>query len=91
MLAPHHIPVDVGRPRDPWMVRWVALMAYHSEGGEIVRFPLTYFRWLECQIFVIEDFPYVGMDIRDDWDMPLPPGAQWDESGKKYLLTCSNF
>ena len=36
MLAPQHIPVDVGRPREPQMVLWVALMARHSEGGEIV-------------------------------------------------------
>ena len=66
------------------MVRWVALMALHSEGGEILRFPSTYFRWLERQIFVIEDFPYAGMDFRGDREMPLPPGTQWDE-------TCSNF
>ena len=35
MLAPQHIHVDAGRPREPRMVRWVALMARHSEGGEI--------------------------------------------------------
>ena len=73
------------------MVRWVALMACHSEGGEIVRFPSTYFHWLEHQIFIIEDFPYAGMVFCGDREIPLPPGAQWDESGKKSLLTCSNF
>ena len=40
MLAPQSIPVDAGRPREPRMVRWVALMARHGiEGAEIVRFP----------------------------------------------------
>ena len=67
------------------MVHWVALMARHSEGGEIVHFPLTYFHWLECQLFVIEDFPYAGMDFHGNRDMPLPPRAQWDESGKKKI------
>ena len=43
MLAPQHSPIDVVRPQEPRMVRWVALMARHSEGGDIVRFPLTYF------------------------------------------------
>ena len=67
MLALQNILVDVGRPREPRMVRWVALMARHAtEGIEIVRFPHSYFRWLERQIFFIEDFPYVGIDFRSD-------------------------
>ena len=84
MLAPQNIPVDVGRPREPRMVRWVALMARHAaEGVEVVRFPSTYFRWLERQIFVIEDFPYAGIDFCNDREMTLPAGEQWDDSGKK--------
>lgn len=83
LLAPQHVAADHGRVQEPRMVRWVALMACHSEGGEIVRFPLAYFRWLENQILVIEDFPYAGMDYRGDRDMSLPPGAQWDESSKE--------
>ena len=83
MLAPQSIPVDVGRPREPRMVRWVALMAHHSiEGAEIVRFPPSYFCWLDRQIFVIEDFTYAGIDFRGDREMTLPAGEQWDESGK---------
>ena len=67
MLAPQSIPVDVGHLREPRMVRSVALMARHGiEGAEIVRFPSSYFRWLDRQIFVIEDFPYVGIDFRGD-------------------------
>ena len=84
MLAPHSIHVDVGRPREHRMVRWVALMARHGiEGVEIVRFPPSYFRWLDCQLFVIEDFPYVGIDFCGDQEMALPEGEQWDDSGKK--------
>ena len=85
MLASQHIPVDVGRPREHRMVRWVALMARHAKGIEVVRFPSSYFRWMECQIFVIEDFPYAGIDFRDDREMALPVGEQWDESSKNHF------
>ena len=37
---------------------------------------------LENQVFSIQDFPYAGIDFRGDPDMALPPGEQWDESGK---------
>ena len=84
MLAPQSIPVDADRLREPRMVRWSALMAHHGiEGAEIVRFYSSYFRWLDCQIFVIEDFPYAGIDFRGDREMTLPAGEQWDDSGKK--------
>jgi len=83
MLAPQHIPVDAGLPREPRIVRWVALMACHpKEGTKVVRFSPEYFRWLNNKIFVIQDFPYVGMDYRGDLDMILPPGEQWDDSSK---------
>ena len=62
---------------------WVAVMARHpEEGSEVVRFPPEYFHWLENKVFVIQDFPYAGMDYPGDPDMALPPGEQWDDSGK---------
>ena len=60
-------------------------MAHHREGVEIVRFPPGYFCWLQNQLFVIEDFPYARMDFCGDRDMSLPPGAQWDDSGKNHF------
>ena len=30
---------------------------------------------------VIEDFPYAGMDFRNDVSLALPEGAQWDALG----------
>ena len=83
MLAPQSIVVDAGRLQEPRMVRWSALIARHAiEGTEIVRFPPSYFRWLYRQIFVIEDFPYAGIDFRGDREMVLLVGEQWDDSGK---------
>ena len=58
-------------------------MARHGiDGDEIVLFPPSYFRWRDRQLFVIEDFPYTGIDFRSDREMTLPAGEQWDESGK---------
>ena len=83
MLVPQHLFVEAGLPRDPRIMRWVAVMARHpKEGTEVVQFPPEYFRWLGNQIFVIQDFPYARMDYHGDPDMGLPPGEQWDDTGK---------
>ena len=88
MLALQHIPIDSGLPREPRIVRWVALMARHPEEGiEVVQFPPKYFRWLNNQLFMIQDFPYAEMDYRGDLDMILPPGEQWDDSSKNIFNT----
>ena len=64
-------------------MRWVAVMASHpDERTEVARFKPEYFQWLENQVFSIQDLPYAGIDFRGDPDMVLPPGEQWDESGK---------
>ena len=86
MFVPQQLSVGVGLPREPKLMRWVTIMACHpEEGSEVVRFPPEYFHWLENQLFVIQDFPYAGMDYRGDPDMTLPPGEQWDDSGKIIL------
>lgn len=83
MLALQHLLVDAGLARKPRIICWVALMARHpEEGSEVVQFPPEYFRWLKNQLFVIQDFPYAGMDYHADPDMILPRGEQWDDSGK---------
>ena len=83
MLVPQQLSIGVGLPREPMLVRWVTVMAHHlEEGSEVVQFPPEYFRWLENQLFMIQDFPYAGMDYHGDPNMTLPPGEQWDDSGK---------
>ena len=83
MLVPQHLFIEDGLPREPKLMRWVTVMARHpEEGSEVVRFPPDYFHWLENQVFEIQDFPYAGMDYHGDLDMALPPGEQWDDSGK---------
>ena len=85
LLAPRIIAVDHGRVKEPRMVQWITLMACHSEGVEVVRFTPSYFHWLENQIIMIEYFPYAGIDFRSDREVSLPPGTQWDDSGKNHF------
>ena len=76
------------RARDPRMVRWVDIMACIGGGGAKLRFEATFFHWLSDQILIIEDYAYVGIEFRGDPDLPLPPGDQWGENGKKKYLIC---
>ena len=32
---------------------------------------------------MVEDYAYAGTDFRGDPDLPLPPGGQWGDMGKK--------
>lgn len=50
----------------------------------MVRYTLAFFRWLDHHIFMIEDYPYVGMGYTEDLDIPLPTGIQWGDIGKKF-------
>ena len=51
-------------------------------GRDVFAYNDGFFAWWEMQVPVIQDFPYVGMDFRNDEDLALPEGAQWDASGK---------
>ena len=71
------------RVRDPHMLRWVRIMAKLGAGRGKVTFGSPFFRWLSDQILMVEDYAYVGTDFRGDPDLPLPPGKQWGDMGKK--------
>ena len=48
MLIPQHLNVGAGLPREPKLMRWVAVMARHpDERIEVARFKPEYFQWLE--------------------------------------------
>ena len=32
---------------------------------------------------MVKDYAYVGIDFTGDPDLPLPPGGQWGDIGKK--------
>ena len=65
------------------MLRWVELMACTRGGRVKVNYDVGFFYWLDDQILRIEDYAYAGTDFRGALDMPLPPGVQWGDIGKK--------
>ena len=48
-----------------------------------VKFGAPFFQWLNDQILMIEYYAYAGTDFKGDLDLPLPPGGQWGDMGKK--------
>ena len=71
------------RERDPRMLRWVEIMARTGVDRGKVKFGAPFFRWMNDQILMIEDYAYAGTDFRGDPNLPLPPSAQWGDIGKK--------
>ena len=35
------------------------------------------------QLLMVEDYAYAGIEFSEDLDLPLPPGGQWGDIGKK--------
>ena len=49
-------------PRDPRMLRWCWLMARHI-AGSIVKYDDIFFDWIQNQMFMVDDYAYVGLDF----------------------------
>ena len=58
-------------------------MARTGAGRGRVKFSDPLFRWLQDQILMVEYYAYAGTDFTEDPDLPLPPGEQWGDIGKK--------
>ena len=65
------------------MLRWVQFMACIGAGRGRVKFGDPFFRWLQDQMLMVEDYAYAGTDFIGDPNLPLPPGGQWGDIGKK--------
>ena len=65
------------------MLRWVQIMARTRAGRGRVKFNDAFFRWLQDQMLMVKDYAYMGTYFIDDPDLPLPPGGQWGDIGKK--------
>jgi len=59
--------------------------------GQHMHYPPQFFAWLECQLLVVDDYAYVGMDFMWDLDLPLPPGEQWTDAGKNLVFYFFKF
>ena len=58
-------------------------MARTGVGSVRVKFGDTFFRWLQDQMLMVEDYAYAGTYFTGDPDLPLPLGGQWGDIGKK--------
>ena len=66
-------------PEDPRMLRWVYIMARHGGGGPKVVYRTNLFHWLRGQLLMIEGYAYEGEDFRDDPELVLLEGEEWDD------------
>ena len=48
-----------------------------------MKFCDAFFRWLRDQILMVEDYAYACINLTSDPDLPLPPGGNWGDIGKK--------
>ena len=58
-------------------------MARTGAGRGRVNFSDAFFRWLCYQMLMVEDYAYAGIDFIGEPDLPLAPGGQWGDIGKK--------
>ena len=76
--VPHlRLQVDFNELRadNPCMVHWVEVMARHGDGGSKVKYGSAFFRWLDDQLLMIEDYTYARTDIKGGPDLAQPAGA----------------
>jgi hypothetical protein len=64
----------------PELCRWAVLFPRQGGGTTHEAFDDKFFDWWACQIPIIEDYPYAGINFLRDPDMPMPPwrGARRD-------------
>ena len=58
-------------------------MARIGAGRGRVKFSDPFFRWLRDHMLMVEEYAYACTDFIGDLDLPLPPGGQWGDIGKK--------
>lgn len=73
----------ISSPRDPRISRWADWMK--RLGGievSLTTWDDEFFQWWGEHVILVEDYPYDGMDFREDLDLILPPRATWGAIGK---------
>ena len=67
------------RARDPRMLIWVEVMAFLGNGGSKFKYGVAFFRCLDEQLLMIEEYAYTGTDLRGDPDLALVVYDQWGD------------
>jgi hypothetical protein len=73
--------------RDPAMLKWSGLLVQLG-GRSKLHFFEDFFSHLDQDIFIVDDYGYAGIDFRNDPDLVLPEGYNWDASLGMLDLFC---
>ena len=69
------------------MLKWSSLLI-RLGGGRQPHFSEDFFGRLDQDLLVVVDYGYVGIDFRNDPDLVLPEGEDWDSTlGKKHAIS----
>ena len=69
--------------KDPAMLKWSGLLM-RLGGGHQPHFSEEFFSRLDQEILVVDDYGYAGIDFRNDPNLVLLEGYDWDAAlGKK--------
>ena len=68
---------------DPRILAWVTTVPHLGGGWPKVSYGSGFFLWLKNQFLMVEDYSYEGEDFRDDLELALLEGEEWDERGKE--------
>ena len=70
------------------MLKWLGLLARLGFGSQ-PHFSKDFFSLLDQELHVVDDYKYVGIDFRNDPDLVLPEGDEWEAAlgKKKYALS----
>lgn len=71
------------------MKKWCGMLT-RLGGGQLLEFGKEFFSCFHRQIVVINDYAYVGIDLREDPNMVLPEGEDWDDDLGEFLF-CQNI
>jgi hypothetical protein len=87
MLCPRVLLGALGAPEP--RLKWWSMILIHHGGGEGSHF----FTAEAAQVWrqmsqIILQYPYYGVDFRDDPDMVLPPREVFDHRGMFVILIC---
>ena len=74
--------------RDLVMLKWLGLLV-RLGGGRQPHFSEDFFSRLGQALIIVDDYGYAGIDFRNDPDLVLPEGDEWDAAlgKKKYALS----
>jgi hypothetical protein len=76
--------------RDPAMLKWFGLLVWPGVERQ-PHFSEDFFNRLDQDLLMVDDYGYAGIDFRNDPNLVLPKGEDWDTTlGKKHAIFSFN-